>query len=135
MLISSDALQQILPWSLARGIIFVVAPSIHNNKPKRYKDTTLNNINNTMSREEWRASDEREVKLACDELEDFGAIYRPPDDGETQQRTRTRKETIKRSIAAEKKKRGYDQEEKSFREIVNASGYPTTIPTTVKMSR
>ena len=102
MLISSDALQQILPWSLARGIIFVVAPLIHNNKPKRYKDTTLNNINNTMSREEWRASDEREVKLACDELEDFGAIYRPPDDGETQQRTRTRKQTIKKSIAAKK---------------------------------
>ena len=115
MLISSDALQQILPWSLARGIIFVVAPSIHNNKPKRYKDTTLNNINNTMSREEWRASDEREVKLACDELEDFGAIYRPPGDGETPQRTRTRKETIKRSIAA-KKRRGVTTKKKKASE-------------------
>ena len=122
MLISSDALQQILPWSLARGIIFVVAPSIHNNKPKRYKDTTLNNINNTMSREEWRASDEREVKLACDELEDFGAIYRPPDDRKTPQRTRTRKQTIKRSIAAEKKKRGYDQEEKASERLLTPQG-------------
>ena len=122
MLISSDALQQILPWSLARGIIFVVAPLIHNNKPKRYKDTTLNNINNTMSREEWRASDEREVKLACDELEDFGAIYRPPDDGETQQRRRTRKETIKRSIAAEKRRGVTTKKKKASERLLTPQG-------------
>ena len=82
-----------------------------------YKDTMLHNINNTMSREEERrANDEREIKLACDELQDFGAMYRSPDDGETPQRRKSRKQTIKRSIAAaKKKKRDYDQEEKELR--------------------
>ena len=43
---------------------------------QRYKDTTLRNINNTMSREERRANDEREMKLACDVMEGFGAIVK-----------------------------------------------------------
>ena len=126
--------------STSLGIIFVFAPSIHidtqHNTPKRYKDTTLHNINNTMSREERRANDEREIKLACDELQDFGAMYRSPDDGETPERRRSRKQTIKRSIAAAKKRRGITtKRKKNFGEIVSALGYPTTIPTTVKMMR
>ena len=69
-----------------------------------------------MSREERRANDEREMKLSCDELQDFGAMYRSPDDGETPERRRSRKQTIKRSIAAAKeKKRNYDQEGKELR--------------------
>ena len=50
-----------------------------------------------------RANDEREMKLSCDELQDFGAMYRSPDDGETPERRRSRKQTIKRRIAAAKK--------------------------------
>ena len=96
--------------STSLGIIFVFAPSIHidtqHNTPKRYKDTKLHNINNTMSREERRANDEREMKLACDELQDFGAMYRSLDDGKTPQRRASRKQTIKRSIAAAKKEEG-----------------------------
>ena len=90
-----------------------------------------------MSREERRANDEREIKLACDELQDFGAMYRSPDDGETPQRRRSRKQTIKRSIAgAKKKERSYDQEEKELRrDCERLRRYPTAIPTTVKMRR
>ena len=89
-----------------------------------------------MSREEKRASDEKEMKLACDELVGFGAIYRFPENGETPQKRASRKQTIKRSIAAAKKRRGITtKRKKNFGEIVNASGYPTTIPTIVKMRR
>ena len=89
-----------------------------------------------MSREEKRASDEKEMKLACDELVGFGAIYRFPENGETPQKRASRKQTIKRSIRAAKQKRGFaTKRRKSFGEIVNASGYPTAIRATVKMRR
>ena len=56
-----------------------------------------------MSREEKRASDEKEMKQACDELVGFGDVYRFPENGETPQKRASRKQTIKRSIAAAKK--------------------------------
>ena len=64
-----------------------------------------------MSREEK----EQQLHQICNELEKFGAKYKPPNEGETVQKRSSRRTTIGRSIkAARKKKRIYDQEEQQL---------------------
>ena len=87
-----------------------------------------------MSREEKRANQEKQLYQICNELENFGAKYRSPDDGETVAKRKSRIQNIGRSIQAAKKGRGSTTKRKnSWRGIVNSTTYPTTLLTTMKV--
>ena len=89
-----------------------------------------------MSREEKRANQEKQLNQICNELQNVVATYKRPQDGETAQKRRDRIHTIGRSIKAAKQKRGpTTKKNNSWRGIVNSTGFPTTFPTTMKMTR
>ena len=83
----------------------------------------------TMSREEKRANQEKQLNQICNELQNFGAKYKRPQDGETAQKRRDRINTIGRSIkAAKQKKRIYDQEEQQLERDCDLYRFPYNPP-------